>query len=121
MKGKLRLYTDKYSHNEYVAIEVDYLEDDEDLELIAEIDIDGDLVAFPTDRLLIQEQIMNCEEYSDGLCKLSQGECGDDCPVPFVNSEEEMCYDCRVDRDYCCDCDRGDLYLSPDSYYEEGR
>ena len=35
--------------------------------------------------------------------------------------EEKICEDCRRDKDYCCDCVDGDLYISPDSYekYED--
>ena len=35
--------------------------------------------------------------------------------------EEEICLrdDCRQDRDYCCDCFDGSLYISPDSYNED--
>lgn len=32
----------------------------------------------------------------------------------FVQTEEECCQDCRMDKDYCCDCTEGTLYKSPD-------
>lgn len=36
-----------------------------------------------------------------------------------------VCEDCQTDRDYCCDCNEGDLYKSPDlpgkEPYDTGR
>lgn len=34
----------------------------------------------------------------------------------FVQGEELVCCDCQKDKDYCCDCCDGDLYVSPDAY-----
>ena len=28
--------------------------------------------------------------------------------------QPERCTDCQQDKDYCCDCDNGSLYISPD-------
>ena len=34
----------------------------------------------------------------------------------MMPEEEEQCNrdDCQADKDYCCDCNEGDLYKSPD-------
>lgn len=45
------------------------------------------------------------------------GECmfsGDCCNIDGSCQEQKICEDCQRDRDRCCDCFEGDLYLSPD-------